>query len=668
MLYTAEFQQVLERYAREIEDLRTIAKLHGLPVGAPEHLMALPLRLSKDSRLRSDFAELVRSMQVRNSDLGLPDALSVVLAAIGGSSQLDRRRDLEEVVDLTGGFLASLGGWPGSEAEPTIDIDNPPDHDPRLDLAASTSTEVLGPEHAQQAALQEEVTVTDAAFAESDDLGADPHGAVTLAEITHALARLERGNLELRLHLDSIDQRICRMEPLLEAAPHPEPPSPPPDPPRRSPLSTAALAEPADLVHRGSRLSDAEPPLDRLEEIKALRRISLTSNFLDPTHPSSQLPVPASTSLPRNAVASTGVSPSAPSTDPASVAHAQHPRRDRFAAAREMPGNAAETDPLYTGLDEQQVLVDRRADPPDVPTAPLASAVEDEVPSDPSLADVAPEKRISWPAPSSMQTTHEAVPTETRSSTGARARLFNDSPVPSSRAHAGSLPWIVTPPAVSTMDDGLPARGRAAKWVAATVAAAVLGAAGFLYVNGLPAAISEWVSGSSASGSSHAGVDAPATPGGSRFSSDNDLPADPLNVLPRSSPQPGTSSANGAGRVLGARESFRPSTSIEKTEGPTFVPGGIMDGYLVSAPRPVYPEMAKLVGSQGKVTFEAMVSKEGQVEAVKVLGGPQVLRSAATDAVKQWQYRPFAVKGRPVEVRTIIRVDVASHAGAAATE
>ena len=93
-----------------------------------------------------------------------------------------------------------------------------------------------------------------------------------------------------------------------------------------------------------------------------------------------------------------------------------------------------------------------------------------------------------------------------------------------------------------------------------------------------------------------------------------------------------------------------------------------MDGYLVAAPRPNYPKLANLAGIQGKISMEAMISKEGQVEALKVLGGPQLLRDAATSAVKQWQYRPFEVKGRPVEVRTIIRVDVASRADALPAE
>ena len=196
MLYAPESQQMIDRFAGEIEDLRTIAKLHALPIGSPERLQALPLRLAKDVRLRSDLTELVRSLQQRDPDLGLTDVLSLLLLAIGGSPSLEGRRDMEEVVDLTGGFLASLGGWPGSEVEPVTDIDNPPDHDPRLDLAASAASAAFEAEAApkQQAPVVEPVSEL------PETASSAAGGSVTLAEITHALARLERGNLELRLH------------------------------------------------------------------------------------------------------------------------------------------------------------------------------------------------------------------------------------------------------------------------------------------------------------------------------------------------------------------------------------------------------------------------------------------------------------------------------------
>ena len=663
MPYAAELHQVLERHAREIDDLRTIARLHGLPTGAPECLLALPLRLSKDSRLRSDLTELVRSLQTQDPDLGLPDVLSIVLAAVGGSAPLDRRRDLEEAVDLTGGFLASLGGWPGSAVEPTIDIDNPPDHDPRLDLSEAAETRTLEADLERPLVHQEEVTVTAPPVEISSETAKDISGAVNLAEITHALARLERGNLELRLHLDSIDQRICRMEPLLEAAPHSESLAPPLDPPRSYPLSPAPIPEPRDLLHRASSLPEAAPSRDRLDEVKAQRRISLTSNFLDPAVSSLPPIVPAGAPASPSRLTEPAVQTNPPgsTTDPLSHPRLQQPRRDRFAAAREIPGNSAETDPLYTGLDEEQEPASKSAvavAPEPVAVVARASALEE-----PAFAP-----RIAAPLAATELEMKARPPIGPPVTTESRARLLDESVAAPTTASAAPILRSAQPLSSAMAEIAPPARSHAARWGIGAAATAVLGAAGFLYLNGLPSAVNDWFSGSSTAVASDSGIKSPANSDGSRPAAASASEAEPSEAAHSALPRHGAPSADVSARVLGARESFNPSTRIEKTEGPTFVPGGVMDGYLISAPRPAYPEMASLVGAQGKVTFEAMVSKEGQVEAVKVLGGSQVLRSAATDAVKQWQYRPFQVKGRPVEVRTIIRVDVASHAGSVATE
>ena len=177
MLYTPESQQVLDRFSGEIEDLRTIARLHGLPTGTPERLSVLPLRLAQDSRLRSDLTELVRSLQTRDSELGLPDVLSLLLVSIGGSSALNFHRDSAEAVDLTGSFLASLGGWPGSAVEPLIDIDNPPDHDPRLDLAAAAYTETLESDLAAQESQAEPAFAPPSVEEIEDDHTHDANGA-----------------------------------------------------------------------------------------------------------------------------------------------------------------------------------------------------------------------------------------------------------------------------------------------------------------------------------------------------------------------------------------------------------------------------------------------------------------------------------------------------------
>ena len=72
---------------------------------------------------------------------------------------------------------------------------------------------------------------------------------------------------------------------------------------------------------------------------------------------------------------------------------------------------------------------------------------------------------------------------------------------------------------------------------------------------------------------------------------------------------------------------------------------------------PTYPKLASLTHMQGNVMMQAVISKEGTVESVHVLKGHRLLRSAATNAVRAWRYRPYLVNGRPVEVATIVSVE-----------
>jgi protein TonB len=77
---------------------------------------------------------------------------------------------------------------------------------------------------------------------------------------------------------------------------------------------------------------------------------------------------------------------------------------------------------------------------------------------------------------------------------------------------------------------------------------------------------------------------------------------------------------------------------------------------LVKKVPPVYPLSAKIARLQGTVILSATISKTGEVSTVDVVSGPPLLQSAAVDAVKKWQYRPFSFNGQPVEVETTIHV------------
>jgi TonB family protein len=90
-----------------------------------------------------------------------------------------------------------------------------------------------------------------------------------------------------------------------------------------------------------------------------------------------------------------------------------------------------------------------------------------------------------------------------------------------------------------------------------------------------------------------------------------------------------------------------------------YVPANVMEGYLLSAPRPQYPTVARANHIEGNVALRATISKSGSIETLHVIKGPQPLLGAAIDAVRNWQYKPYSVAGQPVEVTTIVYVDFA---------
>lgn len=90
--------------------------------------------------------------------------------------------------------------------------------------------------------------------------------------------------------------------------------------------------------------------------------------------------------------------------------------------------------------------------------------------------------------------------------------------------------------------------------------------------------------------------------------------------------------------------------------GPTAISIGVMNGRLIFNPRPIYPPIARATGTAGTVVLEAVISKTGSIENLRVVSGPRMLQQAALDAVRQWRYRPYMLDGQPVEVETTVNV------------
>ena len=87
------------------------------------------------------------------------------------------------------------------------------------------------------------------------------------------------------------------------------------------------------------------------------------------------------------------------------------------------------------------------------------------------------------------------------------------------------------------------------------------------------------------------------------------------------------------------------------------ISGGVMAGNILSRVNPTYPKEARAAGVSGSVVLHAIIGKDGSIENLSVISGPDELRASAIDAVRQWTYRPYILNGEPVDVDTTITVN-----------
>jgi protein TonB len=90
--------------------------------------------------------------------------------------------------------------------------------------------------------------------------------------------------------------------------------------------------------------------------------------------------------------------------------------------------------------------------------------------------------------------------------------------------------------------------------------------------------------------------------------------------------------------------------------GPLRISAGVAKGRLLVPIQPIYPVIAKTARIQGTVVVEAVISREGTVENLKVVSGPPMLAQAALSAIARARYEPYRLNGEPVEVETTINV------------
>ena len=86
------------------------------------------------------------------------------------------------------------------------------------------------------------------------------------------------------------------------------------------------------------------------------------------------------------------------------------------------------------------------------------------------------------------------------------------------------------------------------------------------------------------------------------------------------------------------------------------VSAGVAVGLLVRKTEPIYPPIAKTAHVSGTVVLQATISKTGSIDGLHVVSGPDMLRQAALDAVRNWRYKPYMLNNEPIAVETTVNV------------
>ena len=102
-----------------------------------------------------------------------------------------------------------------------------------------------------------------------------------------------------------------------------------------------------------------------------------------------------------------------------------------------------------------------------------------------------------------------------------------------------------------------------------------------------------------------------------------------------------------------------PQTATPATGQPPIRVGGhVQTGNLLVHPNPAYPDEARRNRIQGTVTVSGVVTEDGQIRSLKIIGSSSpLLETSVLETLQNWKYKPTLLNGVPVEVMTVITLN-----------
>ena len=112
--------------------------------------------------------------------------------------------------------------------------------------------------------------------------------------------------------------------------------------------------------------------------------------------------------------------------------------------------------------------------------------------------------------------------------------------------------------------------------------------------------------------------------------------------------------SDGHHQIIGTRNDSIYLALNDKTASPDLA--GTNAGYGTAA---TDPALGKQQTMEGSVILLARIDKDGKIQSLQPISGPEILFSAAREAVKDWRFKPYYASGEAVESETQITVKFA---------
>jgi len=202
-------RETADRFGDYIEELRAIFVANNIKFGSPDNFFEFARRLQSDDLLPGDLSRMIESITEReNDDISPRTILTIIAIAVGGTAVSEPDHDLSKSVKLVVDFLVRSGNC--SSADPQ-----------HLDTMCMAPFAAISNPEKNLSSEEPSLSLTDLPDDEpSHQIDTAPlHPFPDSSKLIESLARLELNATQARLYLDSIEQRISRMEPYLENLP-----------------------------------------------------------------------------------------------------------------------------------------------------------------------------------------------------------------------------------------------------------------------------------------------------------------------------------------------------------------------------------------------------------------------------------------------------------------